>query len=97
LTRVTRIFQDSAFSKFAPGRVEGSGRPNAGPATLGRFLGTCDFPVTDLLLPVLFVPPSRFPVDFPGVAFTAPVFLLLFTGKQARTAPGLHSSAETRT
>src|SRR5262249_59170770 len=74
LTRVTRIFQDSAFSKFA--------------------LGACDLPVTALLLPVFFVPPSRFPVDSLGIAFTAPVFLLLFTGKQASTA---HPLAETRT
>jgi hypothetical protein len=56
-------------------------------------VGACDFPVTALLLPVLFVLPSRFPVDFLGVAFTAPAFLLLFTGKQAWTA---HPSAETR-
>jgi hypothetical protein len=48
-------------------------------------IGACYFPVPALLLPVLFVPSYRFPVDFPSVAFTAPVFLLLFTGKQAST------------
>src|SRR5262245_5605968 len=94
LTRVTRIFQDSAFSKFALGR----GRQKVAAHTWGgqrwALVGACDLPVTALLLPVLFVPPSRFPVDSLGVAFTAPVFLLLFTGKQASTA---HPSAETRT
>src|SRR5262245_27504905 len=94
LTRVTRIFQDSVFTKSVPGRS----RQKAAVHTWGRqrwaLVGACDFPVTTLLLPVLFVPPSRLPVDFPGVAFTASVFLLLFTGKQASTA---HPSAETRT
>src|SRR5215475_5577746 len=87
LTRVTRIFQDSAFSKFALGRS----RQKAATHTWGRqrwaLVGACDFPVTALLLPVLFLPPSRFPVDSLGVAFTAPVFLLLFTGKNRH---GLH-------
>jgi hypothetical protein len=83
LTRVTRIFQDSAFSKFAPGRSRREWPPERGAVSTARSLGACDFPVTALLLPVFFVPPSRFPVDFLGVPFTVPVFLLLFTGKQA--------------
>src|SRR5262249_33580584 len=94
LTRVTRIFQDSVFTKFAPGRSKREWPPERGASSVARSLAACDFPVTALLLPVLFVPPARFPVDFPSVALTAPVFLLLFTGKQACTA---HPSAETRT
>src|SRR3989442_7205468 len=64
--------------RASPGVERRNERKRLAAGTWGRqrcaLLGACDFSVTALLLPVLLVPPSRFPVDFPGVALAASVF-----------------------